>query len=396
VGIVTNAGGPGILCTDACEAGGLKVPELSADTKARLKTFLPASASVSNPVDMIASAGPDSYRQTIAAILPSPDIDSLVILYIPVDRTGAEAVTAAIRAGIQQARQSGGSAKPVFVCMMSNDNARSLVLPDETIPVYLFPETPAKVLSKTATYSEWRRKPLALVPGFPNIQHERAKSIVRSAMDKHGAGWLSADETRDLLDCYRIPQTAGGLAKSADEAAAIALSVGFPVAAKLASPRVLHKSDVGAIRLNLADENAVREAFDQLRQEGMDGVLVQQMIKRGVELMIGVAEDPLFGPLIAFGLGGIHVEILGDVRFRVTPLTDQDAHEMVREIRGYRLLEGYRGHPPADVAAIEDVLLRVSRMVEDIPEVRELDLNPIFGLPPGEGCSVVDARIRVA
>jgi acyl-CoA synthetase (NDP forming) len=148
--------------------------------------------------------------------------------------------------------------------------------------------------------------------------------------------------------------------------------------------------------LNLLDENEVRRVFDEIKQDDMEGIVVQQMVKRGVELMIGVAPDPLFGPLIAFGLGGIHVEILGDVRFRVSPLTDQDAQEMIREIRGYRLLEGYRGHAPVDVKAVEEVLLRISRLVEELPEVQELDLNPVFGLPPGEGCVVADARIRVS
>src|SRR5262249_4237470 len=164
----------------------------------------------------------------------------------------------------------------------------------------------------------------------------------------------------------------------------------FPVAMKLASQHVLHKSDIGAVRLNVHDETAVRRVFDEIKQDNMDGILVQRMIPNGVELMVGVAEDPLFGPLIAFGLGGIHGEILADVVFRVTPLTDRDAQEMVREIRGYRLLEGYRGHSPADVNAIEEVLLRISRMVEDIPEVRELDLNPVFALTPDQGCVVVD------
>src|SRR5207247_2527720 len=171
---------------------------------------------------------------------------------------------------------------------------------------------------------------------------------------------------------------------------------GFPVAAKLASPRVLHKSDIGGVRLNLENEDAVQQAFKEIQQPDMEGILVQKMLGAGVEVMIGVTEDPLFGPLIAFGLGGIHVEILADVCFRVTPLSDRDAEEMVHEIRGYRLLQGYRGHPPADLNAIQEVLLRVSRMVEDIPEIRELDLNPIFALPPGQGCAIVDARIRVA
>lgn len=396
IGIITNAGGPGILCTDACEAGGLIVPELSEKTKAQLQMFLPASASLANPVDMIASAGADSYRKAIEAVLPSEDVDALIILYIPVDRTGSTAVTEAIREGIRRGREAGGTGKPVLVCLMAGSRSGSLDLTNETVPTYLFPESPAKVLAKLATYSEWRSKPLAMVPGFPDIHRDEAKEIVKRAIEQRGAGWLSVEEIQALLDAFGIPQSAGGIAKTMDEAAAIAHSIGFPVAAKLASSRVLHKSDTGAIRLNLHDEAAVRQAFEQLRQDGMDGILVQRMIQRGVELMIGVTEDRLFGPLIAFGLGGIHVEILADVCFRVTPLTDEDAHEMARGIRGYRLLEGYRGHPPADVKAIENVLLRVSRMVEDIPEIRELDLNPIFALPPGEGCAVVDARVRVA
>ena len=197
-----------------------------------------------------------------------------------------------------------------------------------------------------------------------------------------------------MLSAFNIPQAAGGLARTSVQAVEIARTVGFPVAAKLASPGVLHKSDIGAVRLNLDNEDTVRGVFNEIKQEGMEGVLIQKML-HGVEVMIGVTEDTSFGPLIAFGLGGIHVEVLADVCFRVTPLTDRDAEEMIRQIRGYRLLEGYRGHPPADIRAIESVLLRVSRMVEEIPEIRELDLNPIFALPPGQGCFVVDARIRV-
>jgi acyl-CoA synthetase (NDP forming) len=393
-GIITNAGGPGILCTDACEAGGLIVPELSETTKATLRTFLPGSASLANPVDMIASATSDAYQKTIEAVLPSPDIDALIVLYIPVDRTGSSAVIEAIRAGIRSGREGGGFGKPVFVCMMAGGR-QPLQLEHETIPTYLFPESAAKVLAKTAVYSDWRSKSLAMVPGFTDIRHDQAKEIVKRSIKERGSGWLSVREIQALLDAFRIPQTPGGVAETVDEAVSMARSIGFPVAAKLASCRVLHKSDTGAIQLNLQDESAVRLAFEQLRQDGMEGILIQKMIQRGVELMIGVAEDPLFGPLIAFGLGGIHVEIMADVSFRVTPLTDQDAHEMVRGIRGYRLLEGYRGHPPADIAAIEEVLLRISRMVEEIPEIRELDLNPIFALPPGEGCAVVDARIRL-
>jgi acetate---CoA ligase (ADP-forming) len=200
-----------------------------------------------------------------------------------------------------------------------------------------------------------------------------------------------------------LPLPRGGVGGTAEEAAQLAREIGFPVAVKLASRQIVHKTEVGGVRLNLGDESAVRRAFrdihDQLAERGqlqaMEGVIVQPMISGGVELMIGVTQDPSFGPLIGFGLGGIHVEILKDICFRVTPITDLDAKEMVRSIRGYRLLEGYRGHPPADVTAIEDLLLRVARLVEEVPEIGELDLNPVMALSPGNGCVVIDARIRV-
>ena len=267
---------------------------------------------------------------------------------------------------------------------------------NETIPSYLFPESAAKVLAKAASYSEWRAKPLAVVPGFSDLKTDDARNIVAHALEARGEGWLSATEIQGVLSAFGIPQAAGGLARTSDEAVEIATHVGFPVALKIASQRVLHKSDIGAVRLNVEGEAAIRKAFEEIKQEGMEGIVVQSMIRHGVELMIGVTDDPLFGPLIAFGLGGVHVEILADVCFRVTPLTDDDAHEMIRGIRGYRLLEGYRGHAPADIDAIEQVLLRISRMVEEIPQIKELDLNPIFALPPGQGCAVVDARIRVS
>jgi len=201
----------------------------------------------------------------------------------------------------------------------------------------------------------------------------------------------------------RLRLPAGGLGRTEEEAARLAQEIGFPVAVKLASRSIVHKTEVGGVRLNLQDAEAVRRAYTEIRDhlardnrvDAMDGVLVQAMIPEAVELMVGVTQDPSFGPLIGFGLGGIHVEILKDVCFRVTPITDRDADEMVRSIRGYPLLEGYRGHPPADIEALNDLLLRIGRLVEEVPEISEMDLNPIFALPPGQGCLVVDARISV-
>jgi acyl-CoA synthetase (NDP forming) len=200
-----------------------------------------------------------------------------------------------------------------------------------------------------------------------------------------------------------LPFVQGTVATSAEEAAKLAQKIGYPVAVKLASHQIVHKTEMGGVRLNLADEHAVRDAFETIRarlaqvnkSDAMEGVLIQPMLSGGVEVMVGMTRDPLFGPLIAFGLGGIHVEILGDVQFRVTPLTDQDAADMVKGIKGYRLLTGYRGQPAVDLKAIEEVLLRISQLADAIPEISELDLNPIFALPEGQGCKIVDARIRV-
>lgn len=404
VAIVTNAGGPGILCADTCEAGGLSVPELSEATKTRLSQFLPPQASLSNPVDMIASAGPNHYRQTIETLLPANEIDALVVIYIPVDVSQRPMILDAIGAGIEAGRQAGGTGKPVLASLMVEEGSSlPLQLAQENIPTYAFPEAAARVLSQVADYAEWRTQPLGMFLEFEDIDAPMVREICRKALEKRGSGWLTTEEARQLLSAMGLPVAPGGVAQTADEAVELARQVGFPVAVKVASHLIVHKTEMGGIALNLSDAEAVRQAFETIRNrlaehdnlQAMEGVLVQPMVSGGVEVMVGVTTDPLFGPLIAFGLGGIHVEILGDVRFRVTPLTDRDASEMVREIHGFRLLEGYRGHPPADVKALEEVLLRISLLVEEVPEITELDLNPIFALPPGQGCQIVDARIRV-
>lgn len=404
VAILTNAGGPGILCADTCEAAGLVIPELSQATKAVLRSFLPVTASVANPVDMIASASAEQYRRAIEILLPASEVDALIVISIPVGITDARAVAGAIREGVAAERKAGGAGKPVIACVMAPEGVPApLFLDGERIPTYFFPEEAGRVLAKAAAYAEWRSQPVGMIPDFDDIRSEPAREICRSALGERGPGWLSADETRKVLTAFGLPLPPGGVARTAEEAAELARELGFPVAVKLASHKVIHKTEIDAVQLNLASEGAVRDAFEKIRArlaednalDAMEGVLVQPMISAGVEVMAGVTQDPLFGPLIAFGLGGIHVEILGDVCFRVTPVTDRDAEEMVREIRGFRLLQGYRGHPPADLEAIQAVLLRLSRLVEEIPEIIELDLNPIFALPPGQGCRIADARIRV-
>jgi acetate---CoA ligase (ADP-forming) len=403
VAIVTNAGGPGILCADACEAGELVAPELSEATRARLATILPAAAGLSNPIDMIASAPPEHYRQVIETVLAADEIDALIVIYIPVGLAATETVSQAVQ-GVAEARAAGQTGKPVLACFMDEEGGRAqLIRESEKIPTYVFPEAAARVLSKSAAYAAWRREPPGMIPDFGDMDFPLAASICREALQQRGPGWLSVAETRKLLLAGRLPLASGAVARTAEEAVTVANEVGYPVAVKLASDRLVHKTELGGVRLHLTHEAAVRQAYQEIRErlardnqlDAMEGVLVQPMISGGVEVMVGVTQDPQFGPLIAFGLGGIHVEILRDVCFRITPLTDQDAREMVQSIRGYRLLQGYRGHTAADVEALQELLLRISQLVEEVPEIRELDLNPVFALPPGQGSCIVDARIGV-
>jgi acetyl coenzyme A synthetase (ADP forming)-like protein len=402
--ILTNAGGLGILCADTCEANGLFVQELQDSTKNRLRQFLPPAASVTNPVDMIASAGPEDFRKAVEILLGADEVDALIVLTMDVALMDMAALSTGIAAGVAAARSHKGAGKPVLTCIMDGNQARQPFSTNaEQLPNYAFPENAARVLGKLASYAEWRRQPEGMIPDFEDIEPRSARRLCQKVVAERGGGWLSAEEVREVLTAMRLRLPAGGVARTEEEAVRLAQEIGFPVAVKLASRSIVHKTEVGGVRLNLKDAAAVRRAFAEIRDQlardshldAMEGVLVQAMIPEGVELMVGVTHDPSFGPLLGFGLGGIHVEILQDVCFRVTPITDRDAREMVRSIRGYRLLEGYRGHPPADIQALTELLLRVGRLVEEVPEISELDLNPVFALAPGQGCLVVDARISV-
>lgn len=404
VGILTNSGGPGVLCADSCAAEGLTLPELSNQTQATLASFLPPTAALKNPVDVIGFATEAQHAQAVETLLMTDDIESLILLHVSVRANDNGPVAAGIIRGIRAARQTIGRSKPVYICWMAEgDLDRTFTIDGETIPTYQQPEIPARIISQALAYDTWRRQPAGKRSHDADSGLSTAKSICTKALSARGAGWLTTEEAHALLTAMKLPLVQGSVAASAEEAVKLAGTMGFPVAVKLASRQILHKTEIGAVRVNLTEERAVRDAFEAIRSRlaqdhrlgAMEGVIVQPMLSGGVEIMVGMTRDPLFGPLIAFGLGGIHVEILGDVQFRVVPLTDRDATEMVREIKGYRLLQGYRGQPAADIDAIQDILLRMSQLVEDIPEISELDLNPVFALAQGQGCKIVDARIRV-
>lgn len=410
VGIVTNAGGPGIMASDACEGHGLLVPSLADETVEALREFLPAEASTRNPVDMIASATPESYDRAVQLVAADPNVDSVLAIYVPPIVTRPADIANAIMRGassaVQSAESAGRRAKPVVSCFLGHHGVPEGLQSEEhgTIPSYQFPEAAAIALSRAVRYEEWLAETPGRLPEFGDLDPSRARRTIESALEREGDKvWLEPREIHEILGAYGIRIVAEARARTADDAVREANRLGFPVAVKLVSSTITHKSDVQGVRLDLRDEQAVRGAFEgiatRLREAGrldeMEGVVIQPMVTQGVEAIVGVSRDPGFGPLIMFGLGGVYVEVLKDVAFRIHPLTDQDAKNVVREVRGYPLLEGYRGAPPGDTPAIEETLLRVSRLVGDHPEIAEMDLNPIKVLEPGKGCIAVDARIAL-
>jgi acetyl coenzyme A synthetase (ADP forming)-like protein len=396
VAIVTNAGGPGILAADACEAADLTLAQFSTTLREQLGSALPAAASLGNPVDMIASASPAQYARTIELLMTASEVDSVIVIFTPVDLTTADAIMTAIRDGVAAGRRA-APVKPVLACVMAGpDRPVPLMVAGERIPAFSFPENAARALGRATAYATWRARSPALYWGFDDTDAAAARAICQAALER-GAEWLNEDEVGGVLAAYHLPIVASVAAASADEAVNAAERIGFPVVLKTAAPSAIHKSDVGGVRLNLEDAERVRQAFADISAIAGNGrAIVQPMVSAGIETLMGIVHDRLFGPLVAFGLGGIHVEIFKDVHARLAPLTDRDVDDLLHGIRGFPLLQGFRGRPAADVAALRDTLLRLSRLADEVPEVLELDLNPVIALPEGSGCRIVDARIRVS
>ena len=387
VAILTNAGGPGILAADACEGRGLEVVALGEETRAELRTFLPEAASVANPVDMLASAPAEHYRRALSALLRDRNVDSVLTIFIPPLVTEPDAVAAAVASATLEV-----PGKTVAGIFMHSAGAPPNLSP---IPCYAFPESAARALARVAAYAEWRARPLGCVPALERVDGRNARRIVDVALQR-GGGWLTPEETQGLMDAAGIPTAPMRAARTADDAVAAAGSVGFPVALKAIGPSMLHKTERQAVRLDIADAAALRAAAEDFERRfggELAGFLVQRMVSGGVEMFVGALHDETFGPLVVCGTGGIFVEILEDSAFRLHPITSEDALDMINELKGVRLLRGYRGTPPVDEAALRDVVMRVSALLTECPEIHELDLNPVKVLTGG-ACAL-DARARI-
>ncbi|MGH8911142.1 MAG: acetate--CoA ligase family protein, partial [Acidimicrobiia bacterium] len=397
VAIVTNAGGPGILAADALEANGLEIPRLSDALQDEFRSQLPAEAATANPVDLIASGGPDQYEFATSALLTSGEVDAVIAIYIPVTPGGAEAVGAALR----RCQDSHEGDVTFLTVIMQNETASYLAGEDtsRTIPSYLFPEQAALALTRAVRYGEWRRRDPGTIPHLEGVDADSARATVSTALERLGeeGGWLEPDEVSAVIQSVGLKTPVTVVAASEQEAVEASGEIEGPVVLKVISDSALHKSDVGGVALDISGEEAVRQAYQRVTEAVTDasGVVVQSFVPEGHEVLIGSTEDPNFGSLVGFGLGGVMVDLLGDVTFRIHPLTDVDAAEMTRAVRGFPMLEGYRNLPVGDVAAVEDALLRVSAMLTVLPEISEMDLNPVKVLGPGEGVVVVDGRIRV-
>jgi acetyl coenzyme A synthetase (ADP forming)-like protein len=392
--VLTNSGGPGVLAADASSGHGLDVVELSVATQDALLAITPTAGGVSNPVDLGASGSAESYERSLGVILADHDVDAVVVVFTPPLVTAVDDVAHAI------VRASDASApdrpKPVVASLLGTSRGREILRSARRpIPCFTYPEAAVRAVAHVAAYAAWRSQPASTVPEISRIHVAEARRIATGAADE--AGWITARSALDVLAAFGIPTAPTTEVADATAAGRAADQLGYPVALKAAGAGIVHKTDIGGVRLGLTSRREVRAAFDSMREVigmKMTAAIVQSMAGPGVETLVGAVQDEAFGPQVLFGMGGTAVELLGDHVVRLAPLSEADARGMVLGLRGTPLLTGYRGSSPVDVDALVDVLLRVGRLAEDIPELAEMDANPVIATP--DGAVVVDARLRIA
>jgi acetate---CoA ligase (ADP-forming) len=399
VAIITNAGGPGIMATDAAVRHGLKLAELSQATKEKLKPSLPTTASLHNPIDVIGDARADRYKAAVRTVLEDENVDMGIVILTPQSMTDIEETAAVVPDAVR------GIDKPVVCSFMgAKDVAPGVkILRTAGIPNYAFPEDGVKSLAAANWLVALHEIPRRKMTVFNDLDVDGAKKIVAELLNDHPQRYLTQADCRPLLSCYGMPLLKSAVAKNVDEAAQAAVTFGVPVVMKVMSADVVHKYDAGGVILNVHGEEEARAAYKKILKNveehvpgaKIEAILVEEMAAKGVEVILGASRDARFGPLMMFGLGGTLVEVLKDVSFRLAPMWQTSAERMVRQIRSFKVLDGFRGNPPCDIGAIVDTLLRLSTMVCNHPEISECDINPLIAHAKGHGCSVADSRIML-
>jgi len=399
VAIVTNAGGPGILSTDLSDTLGLKMAVLTEETVKALKENLPPAASTGNPVDILGDALPDRYAIALEATLKDHNVHSVVVLLTP------QAMTDSLTTAKYIVEISKKQNKPVITVFMGGNwvDKATEYLKDNGIPCFNFPEKGIKTLNALYKYSRHLKLAELTPPEFDDIDRD-AVSKIFNEVKADGRNVLFPHEAMNVAEAYGITAPASGLAKTADEAVDYADKMGYPVVMKIVSPEIMHKTDIGGVELNLSNSNMVRIAFDEIMRKSRKaqplakiyGITVDKMVPRGREMIIGMSRDPQFGPMVMFGLGGIYVNYLKDVAFRLAPMNEREAQHMMEETKSYSLLKGVRGETPADINKLREVILKVGHLVWDFPQLKDLDINPIFVYDEGKGVNALDVKITLS
>ena len=397
VAIITNSGGPGIMATDAVCESGMQMAKITDETKEKLRSFLPAAASVKNPIDMIASAPIEHYKQTLETVLEDENVDMIAVIYLPF--LGLKDIDVA--QALMEIKAKNPQKPIIGVFMTTSDFFVKISNMDVNMPFYMYAEEAAEAMTRLDEQRRWMETPQGSIPSF-NVDKAKVETIIKNSL-KEGRDQLTTLESIDVLEAYGIRACKYGLATNEEEVAKLGNQIGYPVVMKMTSKTTSHKTDVGGVVVNIKDEAQLRNEYKALLQrleakgllEGLEGVIIQEMVKGSREMVFGIATDPQYGPMMMFGLGGVFVEVMKDVTFRIAPLTDNDAMDMIKSVKAYKLLEGARGTTPAQIGQIQETLLRLSQLVSDYKFIDELDINPLLiSEKTGEGIAV-DGRIKV-
>jgi len=397
VAVVTNAGGPGILATDALINSGMEMPDLTPETITELKKFCPAEASFSNPMDMVAGAGAKEYKMTLETIKKDNRFDIIIPIFVP------PVICDELEVAQNIVEALADTDKSVYGCLLGSGESTLGIeyLKQHKIPVFIYPEAIAKTLTTTRSYKAWLKRPQGQFLTF-DVDSARVKKIIKKTV-KGKEGSIVGEEALEILQAYGIQVAGYRYASNAEEALAVVKDISYPVVMKIASPAILHKTEIGGVIVDLRSDDEMKNAFNELKKRVGElkkgehfSVAIQQMVSGAMETIIGMTTDPSFGPLMMFGLGGIYVEVMKDVAFRINPLTDQDTKEMIQSLKSYPLLTGFRGSPSVDLAYVEETLLRLSQLVRDFDCFVEIDVNPFIVSPDKKNCKAVDARFIVS